>query len=79
MIITSTSQCLLECVPLPPTSAAWSKATKEYELQLERRFCSLVDCLMHFLDVDRDGKLSLAEFCRLDELLRQCGSQHALD
>ncbi len=71
--------CLPDCVPLPPTSASWSEATKECEVQLERRFCSLVDCLMHVLDVDGDGKLSLAEFCRLDELLRRCGSQHELD
>jgi hypothetical protein len=28
---------------------------------------------MRFLDVDGDGKLALAEFCRMDELLRRCG------
>ena len=70
-------QCLPVDAPLPPTSAAWSEATKLAEAQLERRFLSLVNSLMAVCDVDGDGALSLSEFCRLDELLRWCGSKPA--
>ena len=61
---------LPEGVAVPPTSAAWSKATEVADIQLNRRFDSLVACLMELLDVDRDGRVSVEEFCRLDELLR---------
>ena len=67
------SQCLPTGGAVPPTSAAWSAATKAAEASLAARFESLADCLMRFLDVDGDGNLALAEFCRLDELLRRCG------
>ena len=59
--------------PVPPPSAAWSSATKAAEATLTARFRSLVDFLMGFLDCDGDGKLTLADFCRMNELLRRCG------
>ena len=56
------------------TSAAWAAATRSEEEKLEASLRAVLRSLMGLLDADGDGRLSLQEFVRLDELLKWgCG------